>query len=470
MLENPETYPPKHQTLQPWGITLIPTPCNDLNLTVPKNVIGTVLTLAHLPFAVQIEPGGLIAELIGALGIERLGHIHQLQRLTIYRVGSGEQEPPPPHTTEHSRLLHSVCAAVLAVLVAREHQWDFEATAIQVIVELIHDAKTVAGGDALKVISEQTYDEDSLILQHFEEVRKSWQPLKKRLQLPDKAEELIAAAIAEDTGIHGKLHTFIDSLSYVQLDVSVLVATYARWGIPIPPYHNRIALLAKKTAELWRHLTIVGETIAVTHPYLLADFLELRALLWAELYNHAGHKAIESLLSRLILPDLFHHHPRFAELLFEQDDRWLFQTISATYGLPSVLCALNFNTDEPVCSIFSCWADARVAEQQAAQNGSTTFLYGTNGFPRIKPKTTSYFVIGKNGHPLVFAEAFPVEAAKIARIADANYHDNTTYLLAWPSGHLTFHPRLLRLCNETRQSWDTEPFHEARMAKKNQAT
>lgn len=423
------------------------------------------LGMGMMNFSVLIESNGFMADVIRTFDLDRLNRIRQLQSLTyLYVDNNSRRLPNSDHIFPHSRLLpHSVLCGTLRALIAKHIQKaDPTETRLAILEDLIHDAMTVAGGDAwrnidlpkpkLKRLRQTLFNEDSRIIDIFEQRRGKWRVLREKYGLPKDTPERAAKAINQEQGLDGALHTFTDTLSYLASDVDALRSLYQENKLRFPNRLRPILELATpEIFNLWQNLSVSGQKIVVKTPDVLHRFLKLRLTMYKEIYTHPGHKIIELLLSNLVYPDLWKRLVNEPDLLLQINDDELDVIIQKVTQIKNLSRRLDAFGMAPRLMIAENKKDALWLEEQYAKRGHLTLLIDCCQFVKTKTKSSKYFVEGPDSRPIAFAKAFPKAARELSLEAKKLPNNSRFHLAVFERAALT--ASFEKIWQKARKRW-----------------
>lgn len=414
-------------------------------------------SLSTLDFAFGIEKEGFVHDIITHLPITRLLRIHQLQKLTWLRISDTYEHLAGPHTFGHNRLVHSIWSGAARAIQNEALGITGPDALVGILVEVIHDLFTSAGGDIMKVINPSLFDEDHLIAELFtsREYREGWLRLQTKYSLPATTPERLYDAL-QGKGLDGELHETCDTWSYLANDLDSVIRAFGRFHLPIAPYlGTTIGTSGNRALQIFRHLAIEDGRAYVTDPDILADFLRLRVELWRQIYCHPGNKSIELFYRRIMLPHFFKKRKINPRQLLLWDDDTLAKTMRETLEFPN-MHTVNVEDSWPTIEYFSQWDAAQEAEERARHRGKLTLLASLKGDQPVKPKTGKYLVRSANGTIQPFNVAYPDKAAPIEALAATPVCERIQ-LIAYPRAKDFFSKPIIESWKEARKGWDTEP-------------
>jgi hypothetical protein len=106
-----------------------------------------------------IPDGGLVVDTIRAANLFRLGGIGQLGLLHAPIIGSGITSSISM-LYRHDRYVHSLCVGFICNMIAENVGLSQNLINHAVVAGLTHDTLTPAGGDTVKRIDPEAFDED----------------------------------------------------------------------------------------------------------------------------------------------------------------------------------------------------------------------------------------------------------------------------------------------------------------------
>ena len=387
---------------------------------------------------------GLVNDVIFYAKLCRLENIHQLQFLSTLRLNGQAIRGLYPHTFGHNRLSHSILVAALASSMAKRCGLEESDINKLIVAGLLHDAFTCAGGDSWKDINQQgtLFDEDNdfanKIFRYFGD---GWKTLCARYGWNPEQMAKEVAEIVAGHGLLGGIQEIADTASYMLGDLEQIEqATRRRRN---SRDFAQVLSASRHGWHIWNCVTVVDGKIAVTDPIALNNFLMLRILLWASLYNHPRHKFLECLMQRIVYPYLVDKRAIKISELPIRDDKWLDRVIGRQMGwsVEQTRC-LDLLGGFPKLKAFADMDEALAFEEEKFRSCAATLIYDVREFQLTKSKVEKYHVIGENGSSqtfaLPFAHAYPTRAEAIEEIARLAMAPDKPVQVAWVEKPMMF--------------------------------
>lgn len=372
----------------------------------------------ELGFSFAVHNDGLIHDTCNALGIFRLAHIRQLGFLHDPVMNELAEKNGIGMLFEHTRYMHSLTVMATASLMGlrcglREHDLIHLRVAA-----LTHDVLTPAGGDSIKFIDPEAFDEDA----HYHEIfegNSEWDAVRDRYGL----DETLLAATVRGEGILGQLLDLADKMSYVAHDFDAYMKGSEKPSSEHFQVPNSIMEVWKFQSEspyplcdLWNFVVIENGQVIVTDGKRLASFLKLRALLFRHLYYNPRARYREQILGILIVDPLYRKGILTREQLLQMNDAVLYAAIDAQNKNRRFI---NWDFSEGSFSpIIERYPNLNVAKERAQslvrENPATLVMY--EFFPSVSSKAIQYLVRNEQGTTSPFAMIYPEDAEEILAI------------------------------------------------------
>lgn len=296
-----------------------------------------------LDFCFGVQSSGLIHEVAIALGVFRLENIRQLSFLTHPRRAGTSPSPERSLGFNHSRYLHSLVVMATASLIGRQvglSQYDL--IHLQV-AGLTHDVLTPAGGDTIKDIDPETFNEDI----HYSELfidNKKWESVREKYDLN---EELLAEIIRGE-GILGRILDIADKTSYVAHDCDAYLESRsgeesADHGISL--LYDMLRSLGDRACALWDCVRLRGSDIVITDAKRLAGFLKLRAMMFRYLYYDLSARSYGHFLTTVIVESLYQSGEITKEALLKMNDNDLDAFLDRVTGQRNLRMVVSYQND-----------------------------------------------------------------------------------------------------------------------------
>lgn len=403
--------------------------------------------------AFYVEPG-LVSHAIRPLNLLRMADVHQLQTLTVAEVSDKLNSLELPHRFLHNRLIHNLRAGALHGLLAQQSGLTEEEIAIGILAECMHDNFTCAGGDSWKGIDHQKtiFDEDDKFADKiFWYYASGWRTLCSQYGFDPLKTAQETQDIIDGVGLRGQIHEIADTASYMLGDLAEIKKAYARAG---GQKLQEIIRISQDDWDIWNHIKIQNGQVVVTNHWVLENFLKLRVMLWAHLYQNPANKFLELLAREVVYPHLLSRKAIDLAELPRQGDTWLHSLIEREMGLPSgAWSRLDLLGEFPRRKTFATWIQALDFEDYLFSFWDAfTLVFSTKDFQATKSKTDKYFVNGLDGSVVSFKEAFPTSAGQIDEIARMSTSQTERINVCWVDRAVI--PANMRLAwEEARTRW-----------------
>ncbi|MCX6722267.1 MAG: hypothetical protein NTY04_03730, partial [Candidatus Staskawiczbacteria bacterium] len=328
---------------------------------------------------------------------------------------------------DHTRYLHSLDAYVLGNLVFANNQraienWCHEAGINWAQLEnsfrtavISHDALTPAGGDSVKLIDPQAFDEET----HFSEllVGDEWESFEKRWNVNGG----LIASIVRGEGLLGSILDLVDKTSYIARDAAAYyMMPMTKDSFRRRPYSstgycavNDLLSSAGNVCGLWESAKVIAGKLVIGDVGRLEKFLILRALLFRELYYNPASRFFEYLVGKGVIKYLYDRKQITRQELLANGDEWVHNLVDKTFGTRFIL------------SKFWNLKNARIEEHpnmQAACKRANE-LFGDMGIFAIvddfQSKTSSAtrkFLVRQGGQTVKFMDACPEATQEVENI------------------------------------------------------
>lgn len=377
-------------------------PCSEPHTIVPEAPL--------IGFGYVVEEGGLAEATIAAFGIYRLQGIRQLGFLhdpVVRQALSGIKGSGTLFA--HTRYLHTHDVHALAFLLARNNGLSQDDENHLRVAALTHDALTPAGGDSIKLVAPELLDEETNYPKLFE--RPEWKRLKRDFRLSEER----LHAIVLNQGTLGVLLDFADKIAYVARDASMFFMRLQLLGLTVR--HGVFTKIREfvdahpRACTVWDSITVLDDGRVVAEDgKRLADFLELRALLFRNVYYAPEARFLEHLLAKVVVQYLVDEGMISIPDLLAKDDHWLELRIDEVMG--DYFCSRTIGYDlQSYAETFLEEPEARVRQRELVSQGALTLLDWFDG----SASAGGTMLVRKNGIVLPFKDAYPSRAQAILR-------------------------------------------------------
>lgn len=377
-----------------------------------------ILSRSNLPYS-----GGLYSmegwdsifhQLCAVVGLGRLQNIAQLSLLG-YPVTGGESVSSM--TFGHNRFIHTCDVYTIGMLMAHNCGVSGKDKIALAIALAIHDLFTPAGGDLLKFVDYERFDEDARLSDLLNEVNF----VKMCQQLGVEAEEVIRICQEKD-GLLCSIRDCADTLAYTARDLSMLISPL--WDKCPTWYDNkeeqilfmRLWVLSRDESllSIWEDVRANSKgQLVFSKPERLQKFLFVRACMFRLLYYNKQTRNAEYLLGIRIIKILLVDGKIKLED-FEGD-----RGIDSMIWFSKILSEVGYNPGYmhdgslAVTHEFHSLENARIFVQDNVDPTTCGLIYT---WPSQTKSKVSYWRIedgSEDGVP--WGEAFPEEAAEIER-------------------------------------------------------
>lgn len=364
----------------------------------------------NMPYVVRA--GGLTEHTIRTFRLQRLSGIRQLGYLhdPVIPAPAGDLMYGTDFT--HTRYSHVLDVGALALLMGTNNRLASAALHTLRVAALTHDALTPAGGDTIKLIDPAAFDEDA----HYGELLRNYEWSELRIRYAIDPEVLIATV--QGRGALGKILDIADKISYVARDAYVYVTRYAPDGPTVYPEGyadiQRLILEYPDICTLWDSVRIIDDVPVFMDADRLARFLELRVLLFRNLYYHHGARFREFLLAAVVARHLYETGTITRADLLRMTDEELNHAIDACVGIPHATMhtgALGIPRVEKFPT-----PTAALQRERELLDGGTALVLMEDLTGRIKPATHLLIRRGRRA-PQPFREAYPEKSAHLNQLS-----------------------------------------------------
>lgn len=328
----------------------------------------------------------------------------------------------------HRRLCHSLDVMALLTVVLENNNISSKDSFIPRFAGLTHDALTPAGGDTIKLVDPEAFDEDA----HFAEFLKNpaWEQYSRKNAISSEA----IIQTVQGKGLWGSLLDICDKIAYVSRDVSAYLFRSQGWDlrIPYPDSYQKIADVmdsSHRITGIWDAIRIINGKMVIVNVKRLYNFLRLRTLLFREFYYHPGSRFKEFMISYIIVKYFYDMGAITRDELLEMTDNDLERFIDRKLKSKYILHTLDMSPDVRV-ETFATIEKAQAREQELIKMGFPITLL-ENLQSRIKPET-HYLVPAPNKLFKPFSEVHPELHADIVALGNID-HPIRLYYFANPA-------------------------------------
>ncbi len=382
-----------------------------------------------LPFAgfgYMVEEDGLIEDIIQVFGIRRLSAIRQLAFLRDPAIRENNPNVMA-QPFNHTRFVHSLdVLAVMGLLIHNNRYapvngkklWDYRHYAF--IAAVSHDTLTPAGGDTMKALDFEAFDEDKQYHTLFK--KEGWSRIRDKYKLD---EELLYATV-QGKGVLGQMLDIADKIAYTSRDVWEFWNTLHIQNMENPVELSYDLMEIGNEIEdnplitsLWQHAIVKDEKIVFDNIEAVTNFLRLRARMFKGVYANPTSRFPEYLVSQFIGKKMYEQGILTKEFLLSKTDWELESCISEFVEIPDFTHTI-LNHIRVEVSLFATNKDALLA--QAKLNGSISFIEKCES--RTKSGVDSFLAL-KDDRIMTVREAAPFQTEVITSILK----EDTSYRL-----------------------------------------
>ena len=374
----------------------------------------------RLGFSCAICDGGLIYDVCSALNIFRLHRIRQLAFLHDPPIMGADIESGLGMCFSHTRYFHSLLVMAVAGLLGRQAKLSRYFLRHLVVAALTHDVLTPAGGDSVKPLDPDAFDEDQHYAEAFRDNPK-WDAVKKKHCLSER--RLIE--IVAGHGILGRLLDIADKTAYVAHDMGAYLASEQNLPLfgsshghgGVCDIRNFPYLSKRGVCQLWDCVSIENGMVVVNDANRLIDFLTLRALMFRYLYCNPLARCCEQVIVFLVVNILYQEGGITRRMLLDMDDDQLNELLSR------YTCHQNFRA-----KVLREKITPRIEEfpsEREAKERIRTFLkrdqdlfFVLETMPRSSKQPLQYLVRSESGRIQPLEEAYPSSVEVIRSIDD----------------------------------------------------
>lgn len=348
---------------------------------------------------------GLIDATDRAFGLGRLHGIRQLGFLhnpVVHR----EKGRTISQLFGHTRFCHSLDVMAIGTLIGLNLGLDEKRLRTLRVGCVTHDAMTPAGGDTTKLVDREAFDEEKLYPRLFQDSRHNWLGLKRAYQL----EEQPLIEMVHGQGLLGRILDIADKTAYVARDADHLLrrCELLEYRREARGQIQRLIRERPRICALWDAIVVEDDQLVFTDSERLADFLMLRALMFRELYYNPSSRALETLVSKVLIQYLYDTGALTQEQLLVMMDWELDLKLDKLVGRSFWVTS---DMGDPRVETFQTTAEASAHE---AELGSKVISF-TEEFRRAT-KAGTHFLVRHKKRTRTFRDAFPAQAKTIEKV------------------------------------------------------
>jgi hypothetical protein len=371
-----------------------------------------------LGFTYAVHDDGLIHDVSIALGVFRLNGIRQLGFLHDPVMNEAAVDCGLGMRFEHTRYLHSLMVMATASLIGRQVGLSEHDLRHLRVAALTHDVLTPAGGDSVKPIDFEAFDEDL----HYPEVFRAnpeWSAVRDQYSLD---EALLIRTVAGE-GLLGRLLDIADKTAYTAHDVEAYLMgdhdprSFQNLVAPesILAIYDLKQRLGPGLCQLWDRIEVVDGEPVITDIDRLVGFLKLRALMFRHLYYNPLARYREHMIALLILEPLYHDGTITRERLITMTDDQLDQFLNRTTGQYDLRMEISRADLAPAVEAYAS-RDEALGRAQALHRENPDLLFMLEVIPRVSEKAVRYLVRDSDGSVKTLSDARPDDTEAIRAI------------------------------------------------------
>lgn len=378
--------------------------------TDPRHIVHGV---PNAGFGYVVEQEGLASDAFATFKLDRLFGVRQLGFLHDPVARSGHSSAGL--LFEHSRGCHLLDTYAFGTLMLSNFG-DSVSEPVRRTVQLAcltHDWLTPAGGDTVKLVDPEGFDEDTTYPTALKGLDLKY--LRKSYGIDP---ELLTETV-RGNGWAGQMLDLADKLAYVARDAFWYVCRYGPDGpVTYPdgfPEVRALTLGQTHACGLWDAVGLKDGRLFVADPERLYRFLKLRALLFRQLYQHPGARFLEFITATTAIRALYDRGKLCRQQLLSMTDFELERTIDHEVGPYFCTHLISFNAGEVCVETFKTETEA-TARQRELVSAGVRLAQVENLNRRINPAT--HYLVPHRGTLAPFCEVRPKEAAEIEGILE----------------------------------------------------
>lgn len=371
-----------------------------------------------LGFTSAVHDDGLIHTVSIALNVFRLSSIRQLGFLHDPVMNEAAVDCGIGMRFEHTRYLHSLMVMAVASLIGTRVGLPERDLRHLRVAAFTHDVLTPAGGDSVKPIDFEAFDEDL----HYPEVFRDnpeWNAVRDQYGLD---EALLIRTVAGE-GLLGRLLDIADKAAYTAHDVEA----YLMGDHDPRSFRNLVApesvlavydwkqKLGPGSCQLWDRIEVVDGEPVITDIDRLIGFLTLRALMFRHLYYNPLARYREHMIALLVLEPLYHEGTLTRERLITMTDGELDLFLNRVTGHYDLRMEISRSAVAPTVEAYGNREEA-LARAQVLHRENPELLFMLEVIPRVSEKALHYLVRDTDGSIRTLSDARPGEAEAIRAI------------------------------------------------------
>ncbi len=372
--------------------------------------LAIVPKFPFMGFGYVIPDAGMACEASVVFHLHRLSQVKQLSFLHDPVLKENDRSTVAM-MFGHTRYCHSLDAFTVANLISANIGLDTKTANTLLTAAISHDALTPAGGDSVKLIDPEAFDEDI----HYPEllVGEDWEKYKERFGID---RDLLVRTILGE-GLLGRILDIADKSSYTARDVVAYLGT----GTPTKKDTRSTNLYAvadivmndPHICAVWESARCYNGSLVFRDGERLARFLKLRALMFRGLYCNPYSRFFEYMVGKGLVKYMYKNGMVTREELLEQGDWWIERKIDELLGAYMMLGRFH-NLENARIEEYRDVESAKKRAHEFVSDESVITIVDT-----FTPSTNSAvkkFLVRKKRETVVFAKAYPDDAEEIEGI------------------------------------------------------
>lgn len=336
---------------------------------------------------------------------------NEIAQLSFLKDPTNPQMYLLSETYEHKRDTHAYSVGALALLLSYRAGLTEEERAYLYVAGLTHDAATAAGGDTMKLVDREAFDEERNYTRYLH--GDSWEDFRDEFDLKG---ETLHAIVRGEHPLSGILDV-ADKITYTAWDVREFLKREQGSRSLLGREIAKFAWEHPFFADVWDTLAYEDGSVVMTDPDAWADFLTLRIMMFQEVYFNPARRFYEVLLGELILPVMYRAGLLPKEELLGATDRVLLRHVAVFLGSPeNYVDSLSeiLPKDEEVAAFAT--EEEALASLKEARRKPGCFAFMSHMGLMIKPGTKS--LVRHEGRVMTLTEAQPERAAEMERLSE----------------------------------------------------
>ncbi len=408
----------RHKNTVPEWLWRIPSKARnamDAKYVIDTDVYTIIPHTLYAGFGFAIMSDGLAEFVSQKLQLHRLSNIRQLAFLTSPTITNSPMKVYPLAFT-HNRYLHSLEVYAIATLIGYRLGLHAAEMLLLQIAALSHDKLTPAGGDVLKVIDPEAFDEDACYPEIFKQ--EGWRHVRDGFEV----DEGKLAQVILGKGLLGSILDLADKLAYTARDTWEFLQHNKPQGFVgalFPEYKDILHILRANPypCALWECVERKDDQLVFTDEQRLVHFIRLRALMFKILYANANARFVETGFVAALAKILYSDGTLTRQALLSMDDWQLFEVMSTAVGDNALFCPFHIvlNTNARVDKFASNEA-AMAYERRIATESPATMTWAEKA-PPPPTKCLDTFKVVRGQNVVSFSQANPEQSRSIAGIS-----------------------------------------------------